>query len=60
MDEEGFKRDKAAINDFWDRSQSEDLFATTVEDSNKLADIAWRYMNLYETAVAANEQTVTD
>lgn len=54
MDEEEFRRDEAAIEDFWDRCESVDAFATTVEDSEKLADLAWKYMNLYKQAVASN------
>lgn len=54
MDEEAFKRDEAAIEDFWARCESVDPFATTVEDSEKLACLAWKYMILYKRAVAEN------
>lgn len=53
MDDE-LEKDEAAINGFWDRYESGDPFATTVEDSEKLADLAWKYMSLYKGAVAAN------
>lgn len=55
MDEEAFKRDEAAIEDFWARCESVDPFATTVEDSEHLAGLAWKYMVLYKREVAANE-----
>lgn len=55
MDDEKFKKDESAINDFWDRYESGDPFATNIEDSEKLAGLAWKYMNLYKEAVAANE-----
>lgn len=54
MDEDELKKDKAAINDFWDRYESGNPFATTVEDSEELANLAWKYMSLYKGAVAAN------
>ena len=54
MNEEELKRDEAAIEDFWDRCESVDAFATTVEDSEKLACLAWKYMILYKRAVAEN------
>ena len=54
MDEEAFKRDEAAIMDFWARYDSVDAFATTVEDSEKLANLAWKYMILYKRAVSEN------
>lgn len=53
MDDE-LEKDEAAINDFWDRYESEVPFATTVEDSEKLANLAWKYMNLYKYTVAEN------
>ncbi|CZR03588.1 hypothetical protein [Trichococcus collinsii] len=54
MDVDELKKAKAAINDFWDRYESEVPFATTVEDSEELANLAWKYMSLYKGAVAAN------
>lgn len=54
MDEEAFKRDEAAIMDFWARYDSVDAFATTVEDSEKLANLAWKYMSLYKREVSEN------
>ena len=54
MDEDELKKDRAAINDFWDRHQSEDPFATSIEDAEKLSDLAWKYMSLYKQAVAEN------
>jgi hypothetical protein len=54
MDEDALKKDKETINDFWDRYESEVPFATTVEDSEELANLAWKYMSLYKGAVAAN------
>jgi hypothetical protein len=54
MDEEELKKDEAAINDFWDKYESEDPFATNIEDSEKLANLAWKYMVLYKQVVAAN------
>ena len=60
MDEEALKRDEAAIEDFWARCESVDPFATTVEDSETLACLAWKYMILYKRAVASNGKSNHD
>ena len=54
MDEDELNKAKRCNKRFLGSVRIGNPFATTVEDSEELANLAWKYMSLYKGVVAEN------